>query len=113
MGDGYTPQPGDWVLFDEHVEVVTRYADGVLYTIGGDSMSNLSVNAHQYDGAARRGRAWRASSTTASWPARSARASGGTRAGATAPGAAAAGDATKASGSWPPATEARPACRAW
>jgi flagellum-specific peptidoglycan hydrolase FlgJ len=50
IGDGYTPQPGDWVLFDGHVEVVTRYADGVLYTIGGDSMPNLSVNAHQYDG---------------------------------------------------------------
>ena len=50
IGDGYTPRPGDWVLFDEHVEVVTKYADGVLYTIGGDSGSNLSVNAHQYDG---------------------------------------------------------------
>ena len=48
LGDGYTPQPGDWVLFDGHVEVVTRYAGGVLYTIGGDSMPNLSVNAHQY-----------------------------------------------------------------
>ncbi len=50
IGDGYTPRPGDWVLFDEHVEVVTKYADGVLYTIGGDSGSNLSVNAHQYGG---------------------------------------------------------------
>jgi flagellum-specific peptidoglycan hydrolase FlgJ len=50
IGDGYTPQPGDWVLFDGHVEVVTKYASGVLYTIGGDSMPNLSVNAHQYDG---------------------------------------------------------------
>ncbi|HWN61278.1 MAG TPA: glycoside hydrolase family 73 protein, partial [Streptosporangiaceae bacterium] len=50
IGDGYTPQPGDWVLFDGHVEVVTKYAGGVLYTIGGDSMPNLSVNAHQYDG---------------------------------------------------------------
>ena len=49
LGDGYTPQPGDWVLFDGHVEVVTKYAGGVLYTIGGDSMPNLSVNAHQYD----------------------------------------------------------------
>ena len=48
LGDGYTPQPGDWVLFDGHVEVVTKYAGGVLYTIGGDSMPNLSVNAHQY-----------------------------------------------------------------
>ena len=48
LGDGYTPQPGDWVLFDGHVEVVTKYAPGVLDTIGGDSMPNLSVNAHQY-----------------------------------------------------------------
>ncbi len=50
LGDGYIPQPGDWVLFDGHVEVVTRYSGGVLDTIGGDSMPNLSVNAHQYDG---------------------------------------------------------------
>ncbi len=49
LGDGYAPQPGDWVLFDGHVEVVTKYSGGVLYTIGGDSMPNLSVNAHQYD----------------------------------------------------------------
>ena len=48
LGDGYAPQPGDWVLFDGHVEVVTKDAGGVLYTIGGDSMPNLSVNAHQY-----------------------------------------------------------------
>ncbi len=50
LGDGYTPQPGDWVLFDGHVEVVTKYIGGVLYTIGGDSMPNLSVNAHHYSG---------------------------------------------------------------
>jgi flagellum-specific peptidoglycan hydrolase FlgJ len=50
IGDGYTPQPGDWVLFDGHVEVVTKYAGGVLYTIGGDSMPNMSVNAHQFAG---------------------------------------------------------------
>jgi flagellum-specific peptidoglycan hydrolase FlgJ len=50
IGDGYRPQPGDWVLFDQHVEVVTNYAGGVLSTIGGDSMPNLSVNAHQYVG---------------------------------------------------------------
>jgi len=49
LGDGYVPQPGDWVLFSGHVEVVTKYAGGVLYTIGGDSLPNLSVNAHQYD----------------------------------------------------------------
>jgi flagellum-specific peptidoglycan hydrolase FlgJ len=36
------------VLFDGHVEVVTKYAGGVLYTIGGDSMPNFSVNAHRY-----------------------------------------------------------------
>jgi hypothetical protein len=48
LGDGYVPQPGDWVLFDGHVEVVTKYAGGVLSTIGGDSLPNFSVNAHQY-----------------------------------------------------------------
>jgi flagellum-specific peptidoglycan hydrolase FlgJ len=48
LGDGYTPQPGDWVLFDGHVEVVTKYSGGVLSTIGGDSLPNFSVNAHQY-----------------------------------------------------------------
>jgi flagellum-specific peptidoglycan hydrolase FlgJ len=48
LGDGYDPQPGDWVLFDGHVEVVTKYANGVLDTIGGDSLPNFSVNAHQY-----------------------------------------------------------------
>ncbi|MBV9207862.1 MAG: glycoside hydrolase family 73 protein [Actinobacteria bacterium] len=48
LGDGYPPLPGDWVLFDGHVEVVTSYSAGVLYTIGGDSGPNLSVNAHQY-----------------------------------------------------------------
>ena len=48
LGDGYQPQPGDWVLFHGHVEVVTDYAHGVLHTIGGDSLPNFSVNAHQY-----------------------------------------------------------------
>jgi Mannosyl-glycoprotein endo-beta-N-acetylglucosaminidase len=48
VGDGYQPRPGDWVLFDGHVEVVTKYADGVLDTIGGDSVPNFSVNAHSY-----------------------------------------------------------------
>jgi flagellum-specific peptidoglycan hydrolase FlgJ len=48
LGDGYVPQPGDWVLFDGHVEVVTKYSGGVLFTIGGDSMPDLSVNAHEY-----------------------------------------------------------------
>ena len=48
LGDGYDPQPGDWVLFDGHVEVVTKYAGGVLYTVGGDSLPNFSVNAHEY-----------------------------------------------------------------
>ena len=50
LGDGYQPQPGDWVLFDGHVEVVTRYSAGVLDTIGGDSSPNLSVNAHTFTG---------------------------------------------------------------
>ena len=30
LGDGYQPRPGDWVLFDGHVEVVTKEAGGVL-----------------------------------------------------------------------------------
>ena len=42
--------PGDWVLFDQHVEVVTGDSGGVLHTIGGDSLPNFSVNAHQYPG---------------------------------------------------------------
>ena len=48
LGDGYSPQPGDWVLFDGHVEVVTGDQAGLLHTIGGDSVPNLSVNAHEY-----------------------------------------------------------------
>jgi flagellum-specific peptidoglycan hydrolase FlgJ len=48
IGDGYQPLPGDWVLFAGHVEVVTDYADGVLRTIGADSLPDYSVNAHQY-----------------------------------------------------------------
>jgi flagellum-specific peptidoglycan hydrolase FlgJ len=50
LGDGYPPRPGDWVLFDGHVEVVTQDAGGVLHTVGGDSLPNLSVNAHEYQG---------------------------------------------------------------
>ncbi len=50
LGDSYRPMPGDWVLFDQHVEVVTGYSGGVLHTIGGDSLPNFSVNAHQYPG---------------------------------------------------------------
>jgi flagellum-specific peptidoglycan hydrolase FlgJ len=48
LGDGYHPLPGDWVLFNGHVEVVTADAGGVLHTVGGDSLPNLSVNAHEY-----------------------------------------------------------------
>ena len=48
LGDGYRPLPGDWVLFDGHVEVVTGYSGRVLHTIGGDSFPNFSVNAHEY-----------------------------------------------------------------
>jgi len=50
LGDGYQPRPGDWVLFDGHVEVVTSYSPGALRTIGGDSVPNLSVNAHTFTG---------------------------------------------------------------
>jgi flagellum-specific peptidoglycan hydrolase FlgJ len=46
LGDGYQPQPGDWAVYDEHVEVVTSYSHGVLDTIGADSLPDLSVNAH-------------------------------------------------------------------
>jgi lysozyme len=50
LGSSYQPLPGDWVLFDNHVEVVTGYSGGVLSTIGGDSLPNFSVNAHEYSG---------------------------------------------------------------
>jgi flagellum-specific peptidoglycan hydrolase FlgJ len=46
LGDSYTPQPGDWVLYDGHVEVVVSYAHGILDTIGADSLPNLTVNEH-------------------------------------------------------------------
>jgi hypothetical protein len=46
LGDGYQPQPGDWAMYDGHVEVVTSYAGGVLDTIGADSLPGLTVNAH-------------------------------------------------------------------
>ncbi|HEX3390920.1 MAG TPA: hypothetical protein VHT94_17925, partial [Streptosporangiaceae bacterium] len=48
LGDGYRPRPGDWVLFDGHVEVITEDNGGVLHTVGGDSLPNFSVNAHEY-----------------------------------------------------------------
>jgi len=48
LGDGYQPQPGDWVLFDGHVEVVTRYTGTALYTVGADSLPDLTVNAHKF-----------------------------------------------------------------
>src|SRR5689334_18663730 len=48
LGDGYRARPGDWVLFDGHVEVVTRLAGSALYTVGGDSLPGLTVNAHRF-----------------------------------------------------------------
>jgi flagellum-specific peptidoglycan hydrolase FlgJ len=48
LGDGYQAQPGDWVVFDGHVEVVTKYAGGVLDSIGADSLPGLTVNAHSF-----------------------------------------------------------------
>ena len=48
LGDGYRPLPGDWVLFDGHVEVITEDSGGTLRTVGGDSLPNFSVNAHEY-----------------------------------------------------------------
>ena len=56
LGDGYQPRPGDWVVFDGHVEVVTSYSNGVLDTIGADSLPNLTVNSHSFpDPLARQG----------------------------------------------------------
>jgi Mannosyl-glycoprotein endo-beta-N-acetylglucosaminidase len=48
LGDGYQPRPGDWVLFNGHVEVVTGYAGVALYTVGADSLPDLTVNAHKF-----------------------------------------------------------------
>src|SRR6266516_3659348 len=48
LGDGYQPQPGDWVVFDGHVEVVSQYSGGTMHTIGADSLPDFSVNAHEY-----------------------------------------------------------------
>jgi flagellum-specific peptidoglycan hydrolase FlgJ len=50
LGDGYQPRPGDWVVFNGHVEVVTGYAHGNLDTIGADSLPGLTVNAHSFSG---------------------------------------------------------------
>jgi flagellum-specific peptidoglycan hydrolase FlgJ len=44
--DGYAPQPGDWAVYDGHVEVVTSYSGGVLDTIGADSLPGFTLNAH-------------------------------------------------------------------
>ena len=46
LGDGYVPQPGDWVVYDGHVAVVISYSGGVLDTIAADSLPGLTVNAH-------------------------------------------------------------------
>src|SRR5262249_22203169 len=48
LGDGYDPRPGDWVLFDGHVEVVTDYVNGTLHTIGGGWLPDYSGKAHSY-----------------------------------------------------------------
>ncbi len=55
LGDGYRPQPGDWVLFDGHVEVVIRATGTSLSTIGADSLPGLTVNAPQVPGPVRPG----------------------------------------------------------
>src|SRR5256714_9620295 len=47
LGDGYRPQPGDWVVFDGHVEVVIRVTGTTLSTIGADSLPGLTVNGHK------------------------------------------------------------------
>jgi flagellum-specific peptidoglycan hydrolase FlgJ len=46
LGDGYIPQPGDWVAYDGHVAVVVTYSGGTLDTIAADSLPDLTVNAH-------------------------------------------------------------------
>jgi hypothetical protein len=46
LGDGYTPRPGDWAVYDGHVAVVTSYSGGVLDTIAADSLPGLTLNAH-------------------------------------------------------------------
>jgi flagellum-specific peptidoglycan hydrolase FlgJ len=46
LGNGYTPQPGDWAVYDGHVAVVTSYSGGVLDTIAADSLPGLTVKAH-------------------------------------------------------------------
>jgi flagellum-specific peptidoglycan hydrolase FlgJ len=46
LGDGYVPQPGDWVAYDGHVAVVVTYSGGILDTIAADSLPDLTVNAH-------------------------------------------------------------------
>ena len=46
LGDGYMPQPGDWVVYDGHVAVVVTYSGGILDTIAADSLPGLTVNAH-------------------------------------------------------------------
>ncbi|HUN36959.1 MAG TPA: glucosaminidase domain-containing protein [Trebonia sp.] len=50
LGDGYTPQPGDWVLLNQRVEVVTSYTGGVLHTIAASSQPGYTVNAHTFSG---------------------------------------------------------------
>ena len=46
LSDDYIPQPGDWAVYDSHVEVVTNYSGGVLDTIGADSLPGFTLNAH-------------------------------------------------------------------
>ena len=57
LGDGYQPQPGDWVMFDGHVEVVTRYSAGSpLHDRRGLEPQPFSQRAHVYRSAGRSGR---------------------------------------------------------
>ena len=48
LGDGYQPMPGDWVLFNGHMEVVTGDEGGLLRTIGANSLPDYTVNAHEF-----------------------------------------------------------------
>jgi flagellum-specific peptidoglycan hydrolase FlgJ len=119
LGDGYQPEPGDWVMFDNHVEVVTSYARGVLDTIGGDSLPNFSVNAHQFSGSLAddgvagfvdNGHLASAPEPAAASPAPGSAAAGSAAPGSAAPGSAAPGSAAAGSpGAGSPAAASPPA----
>ena len=68
LGDGYQPQPGDWVLFDGHVEVVTELRRRRAAYDRRRLAAELLGQRPRVRRPARRPRAWSASSTTALCP---------------------------------------------